>query len=208
MQAVASRTLERAESWAKEHGVPKAYGTYEELLADPDIDAVCVNEYCPCFQFSSVWLAVPMGVRVRIVRCMLFVCWAECVLVKPLAPTELAFWNCLAAFPSVQFTTRVHFVLSGTFHYQLACTRSGRSRLRRVVNTCCARSRSPATLRSCARCWLHAKQTRFSSWMVCFVDCYHRASSVAREVFLLVWHCRRHVHASRPPAAHVLAHPR
>lgn len=39
-QAVASRSLERAEAWAKERDVPKAYGTYEELLADPDVDAV------------------------------------------------------------------------------------------------------------------------------------------------------------------------
>ena len=42
VQAVASRTLERAEAWAKEHGVPKAYGSYEELLDDADIDAVYV----------------------------------------------------------------------------------------------------------------------------------------------------------------------
>lgn len=38
--ALASRDLLRAEAVAAELGIPKAYGSYEELLADPDIDAV------------------------------------------------------------------------------------------------------------------------------------------------------------------------
>jgi len=38
--AIASRDLDRAKSAARELGIPKAYGSYEELLADPDIDAV------------------------------------------------------------------------------------------------------------------------------------------------------------------------
>jgi predicted dehydrogenase len=38
--AIASRDRARAEQAAKELGIPKAYGSYEELLADPDIDAV------------------------------------------------------------------------------------------------------------------------------------------------------------------------
>ena len=40
--AVASRSLEKAQAWASERGVAKAYGSYDELLADPDIDAVYV----------------------------------------------------------------------------------------------------------------------------------------------------------------------
>ena len=40
--AVASRSLEKASEWAKTHGVPTAYGSYEALLADPAIDAVYV----------------------------------------------------------------------------------------------------------------------------------------------------------------------
>ncbi|MGB6686799.1 MAG: Gfo/Idh/MocA family oxidoreductase [Terracidiphilus sp.] len=40
MDAIASRSLARAEEAAKALGIPKAYGTYEELLADPEIDAV------------------------------------------------------------------------------------------------------------------------------------------------------------------------
>src|ERR1700761_528613 len=38
--AIASRDLKRAEEAAKELGIKKAYGSYEELLADPDIDAI------------------------------------------------------------------------------------------------------------------------------------------------------------------------
>lgn len=34
---IASRSLERAKEFAKKHGIPKAYGSYEELAKDPDI---------------------------------------------------------------------------------------------------------------------------------------------------------------------------
>lgn len=38
--AIASRSLEAAQRVASELSIPKAYGSYEELLADPDIEAV------------------------------------------------------------------------------------------------------------------------------------------------------------------------
>jgi predicted dehydrogenase len=38
--ALASRDLEKARSFAAELGISKAYGSYEELLADPDIEAI------------------------------------------------------------------------------------------------------------------------------------------------------------------------
>jgi predicted dehydrogenase len=38
--AIASRSLARARAAAEELSIPKAYGSYEELLADPDIDVV------------------------------------------------------------------------------------------------------------------------------------------------------------------------
>jgi predicted dehydrogenase len=41
--AVASRSLPRAEAYAREKGIPQAYGTYDALLADPGIDAVYLS---------------------------------------------------------------------------------------------------------------------------------------------------------------------
>ncbi len=38
--AIASRDLAKAQSAARALGIPHAYGSYEELLADPDIDAI------------------------------------------------------------------------------------------------------------------------------------------------------------------------
>ena len=38
--AVAARDEARADAFALRHGIPKAYGSYEDLLADPDIDAI------------------------------------------------------------------------------------------------------------------------------------------------------------------------
>lgn len=40
--AIASRDFKKAEAWAKEHAVPHAVGSYEELLASPDIDAIYI----------------------------------------------------------------------------------------------------------------------------------------------------------------------
>jgi predicted dehydrogenase len=40
IQAIASRDLALAKKWAKELGIPKAYGSYEDLLADREIEAV------------------------------------------------------------------------------------------------------------------------------------------------------------------------
>ena len=42
MTALASRSLETARAAAAALGIPKAYGSYEELLADPDVDAVYI----------------------------------------------------------------------------------------------------------------------------------------------------------------------
>jgi len=40
--AVASRSLDKAQEYAQKFDVPRAYGSYEELLNDPEIHAVCV----------------------------------------------------------------------------------------------------------------------------------------------------------------------
>jgi xylose dehydrogenase (NAD/NADP) len=41
--AVASRTAERAEAFAREHGIERAYGSYAALLEDPDVEAVYIS---------------------------------------------------------------------------------------------------------------------------------------------------------------------
>lgn len=38
--AIASRDQAKADAAARRHGIPKAYGSYEALIADPDIDAI------------------------------------------------------------------------------------------------------------------------------------------------------------------------
>ncbi len=40
--AIGSRDRARAEAQAQELGIPRAHGTYEELLADPDVEAVYI----------------------------------------------------------------------------------------------------------------------------------------------------------------------
>jgi predicted dehydrogenase len=41
--AVASRDAARAEAYAREWGIPRAYGSYEDLLADAEIEAVYIS---------------------------------------------------------------------------------------------------------------------------------------------------------------------
>ncbi|MEO9169332.1 MAG: Gfo/Idh/MocA family oxidoreductase, partial [Aestuariivirga sp.] len=38
--AISSRNLKTAQSWATKLGIKKAYGSYEEMLADPEIECV------------------------------------------------------------------------------------------------------------------------------------------------------------------------
>jgi xylose dehydrogenase (NAD/NADP) len=41
--AVASRDRDRATAYARERGIERAYGSYEEILADPDVEAVYIS---------------------------------------------------------------------------------------------------------------------------------------------------------------------
>jgi predicted dehydrogenase len=43
VMAVASRDAARAEAYAREHGIERSYGSYEALLADPDVEAVYIS---------------------------------------------------------------------------------------------------------------------------------------------------------------------
>ncbi|MCH8830804.1 MAG: Gfo/Idh/MocA family oxidoreductase, partial [Planctomycetes bacterium] len=42
LTAIASRDLARAEKWRSEHGALRSYGSYRELIDDPDIDVVYI----------------------------------------------------------------------------------------------------------------------------------------------------------------------
>lgn len=42
LYAVASRTLEKAQAVAEKHGATRAYGSYDALLADPEIEAIYI----------------------------------------------------------------------------------------------------------------------------------------------------------------------
>lgn len=43
LTAVASRDLAKAQAYAAERNIPRTFGSYEEMLADPDIDAVYIS---------------------------------------------------------------------------------------------------------------------------------------------------------------------
>ena len=43
LSAVASRDRTKAEAYAREQGIPRAFGSYEAMLADPNIDAVYIS---------------------------------------------------------------------------------------------------------------------------------------------------------------------
>ena len=40
--AISSRSIEKADAFAKEHDIPKAYGSYEDMVADPAVDLVYI----------------------------------------------------------------------------------------------------------------------------------------------------------------------
>ncbi len=40
--AVASRSAERAAAFAADHAIARSYGSYDELIADPDVDAIYI----------------------------------------------------------------------------------------------------------------------------------------------------------------------
>ena len=42
VEAVASRTRAKAEAFAREHGIERVHTSYEELLADRELDAVVI----------------------------------------------------------------------------------------------------------------------------------------------------------------------
>lgn len=58
--AVGSRTQESADEFAKNHGIPVAYATYEDLVSDPEVDAIYIGTPHP-FHKDNVLLALRAG---------------------------------------------------------------------------------------------------------------------------------------------------
>jgi predicted dehydrogenase len=60
IKAVASRDLERARKFAREHGIDVAYGSYEELARDPNVDVVYVATPHP-FHCENTLMCLDLG---------------------------------------------------------------------------------------------------------------------------------------------------
>jgi predicted dehydrogenase len=67
--AVGSRSLDRAQAFAREHGVPTAHGSYEALVADPDVDVVYVASPHPQ-HLEHALLAIAAGKHVLVEKPM------------------------------------------------------------------------------------------------------------------------------------------
>ena len=65
VRAISSRTLASAKKWAKKLGIPVAYGSYEAMLDDPEIDAV----YNPLPNHLHVPLTLAAAARGKHVLC-------------------------------------------------------------------------------------------------------------------------------------------
>lgn len=65
VRAIASRTLPTAKRWAKKLGIPVAYGSYEDMLNDPEIEAV----YNPLPNHLHVPLTLEAAKRGKHVLC-------------------------------------------------------------------------------------------------------------------------------------------
>ena len=63
LYAVGSRSLDKARSFATEHGATKAFGTYDELLQDPAIDAVYIATP-HVFHFENTMMCLERGIPV------------------------------------------------------------------------------------------------------------------------------------------------
>ena len=55
--AAASRTLKRAEEFAREYGFEKAYGSYEELCEDPEVELIYIATPHSC-HFDNMELCI------------------------------------------------------------------------------------------------------------------------------------------------------
>jgi dihydrodiol dehydrogenase / D-xylose 1-dehydrogenase (NADP) len=84
--AVASRHLESSKEFSQKYGIPKSYGSYEELLNDPEVDAI----YIAALQHVHAELAVKALKKKKPVLCE-----------KPLAINQCTPFHHTPPFPSL-----------------------------------------------------------------------------------------------------------
>ncbi|MGG5172356.1 Gfo/Idh/MocA family protein [Pseudarthrobacter sp. J1738] len=65
VQAVGSRSLESAQAFREEFGIPTAHGSYEDLVADPNVDVIYVATPHP-FHHANALLALRAGKHVLV----------------------------------------------------------------------------------------------------------------------------------------------
>ena len=53
--AVAARNKDKAEAFAKKHGIEKAYGSYDQLINDPEVDVVYNPVSWICDRMKLKW---------------------------------------------------------------------------------------------------------------------------------------------------------
>lgn len=63
--AVGSRSIESARAFAEKHGLAKAYGSYEELVADPDVDIIYIATPHPMHAENAL-LALEAGKHILV----------------------------------------------------------------------------------------------------------------------------------------------
>lgn len=65
VQSVGSRSLDSSKAFAEQHGVATAHGSYEDLVADPDVDVVYIATPHP-FHHANALLALNAGKHVLV----------------------------------------------------------------------------------------------------------------------------------------------
>ncbi|WP_120521148.1 Gfo/Idh/MocA family protein [Arthrobacter celericrescens] len=65
VQAAGSRSLDSSKAFAGQHGIPTAHGSYEELVADPDVDVIYIATPHPMHHANAL-LALNAGKHVLV----------------------------------------------------------------------------------------------------------------------------------------------
>lgn len=107
LHAVASRSLDRAQAFAKQYGAPHAYGSYPEILNCPDLDVVYVatphtghhENTLACLKAGiAVLCEKPLAVNLREAQQMIYTAQEEKVFLMEaiwtrFIPTHLKMWE-------------------------------------------------------------------------------------------------------------------